>query len=86
MVRVQFGEESRRDYEAVRRRKEFESRCFNAIRAFCFACVAGVGRGILLVALPDVAVWALVAQIGALVVPGLFAWAAVIRWREPFAD
>jgi hypothetical protein len=84
VVRIQFGEESRRDYEAIRRRKEFEHRCLNALGGIYSAGVAGVVRGILLVTMPNIAVWALVAQLGALGVAGLCAWAAIVRWREPF--
>jgi hypothetical protein len=85
-VRWHFGEESRRDYEARRRRKEFERRCAQCLGAIYFSGVAGVMRGALAVLAPDSVAWTWALQIGVLVVAGLFAWAAVNRWREPFEN
>jgi len=81
-----FGEESRRDREAVRRRREFERRCYGALTCMFFSGVAGVARGIVSVPLPELSGIALAVQIAVLFVAGLFVWAAFNRWREPFED
>jgi len=82
IVRVRFGEESRRDSAARRRRRSFEWRCVQVCTWLYVSGVFGVIRGIL----PELSTWALAAQIVALIIAALFVWGATARWREPFAD
>ena len=86
VVRFHFGEESRRDHEARRRRREFEQRCIQCLGAVYFSGAAGVVRGILSAVGAESVAWLWLVQIGALAIAGLFAWAAVNRWREPFEN
>jgi hypothetical protein len=81
-----FGEESRRDCAAIRRRREFQRRCYSALACAFFSGVAGVARGVVSALIPELAEIVLAVQIGLLLLAGLFAWAAVNRWREPFED
>ncbi|WP_148218090.1 hypothetical protein [Opitutus terrae] len=81
-VRSWFGEESRRDYDARRRRRSFEWRCGQFFTWMYVSGACGVIRGML----PEVSPLAIGAQIVALVIAGLFAWGAVVRWRAPFTD
>lgn len=82
VVRIHFGEESRRDSEARRRRRSFEWRCGQACAWLYASGVFGVGRGIS----PELSLWSLAAQIVAVIIAALFIWGATARWREPFAD
>lgn len=81
-----FGEESRRDREAARRRREFERYCYGALACLFFSSIAGVASGALSTLLPELSGIVLAVQITVLAVAGLFAWAAINRWREPFED
>ena len=81
-----FGEEFRKDREAARRRREFERYCYGALTCMFFSCVAAVARGAEAVLIPDLSGIALAVQITVLFIVGLFAWAAINRWREPFGD
>ncbi len=85
-VRFHFGETSRQDREARRRRRSFENRCIQALSWFYFSCVAGMMRGVLSVTMPSVERWALIAQLVMLIIAGLFVWAAISRWREPYEN
>jgi hypothetical protein len=81
-----FGETSRYDREARRRRRSFENRCAQALSWLYASTIAGTLCGVLSTAMPSIQVWALAAQIITFVVAGLFAWAAISRWREPYDD
>lgn len=81
-IRRWFGEESRRDHDARRRRRLFEWRCGQVLVWFYICGVCGVVRGLV----PELLSWALGAQIVALNIAALFAWGATVRFREPFAD
>lgn len=81
-----FGEESRRDWEATRRRREFERNCYGVLTCLLFSGVAGAVRGVVSVLIPEISGIALGGQIALLVIAGVFGWAAINRWREPFAD
>lgn len=80
-VRTWFGEESRCDIEARRRRRSFEWRIGQALTWFYFSGMCGVFRDLF----PELSAWAWGAQIGTVVIAGLFVWGATTRWREPFA-
>ena len=81
-----FGEESRRDREANRRRREFERHCYRTVTCIFISIVAGVARGVMDVLVPELSGIALAIQILVLLVAAVFGWAAFNRWREPFEE
>lgn len=81
---LHFGEESRRDREAVRRRRQFEGFCRAALFAIAVSMCAGTFRAGLDNLIPELSRTAGVVQLGALLVAALLCWGAINRWRQPF--
>ena len=83
VVLQHFGEEHRRDFEARKRRRAFESNVWAALSCVYFSSVTRV-VGESLQQLSQGIFWGIAGLqfLGA----GAFAYTASLRWRNPFAD
>jgi phosphate/sulfate permease len=82
-VRVHFGEEHRGDRDPRRHRRAFERSLGSALTCFYFSSTVHAVGGVV----EFVPAWCLWVGSGLLFLIGAaFVYAAIQRWRDPFAD